>query len=206
MTNPVENLRGKAGRLVAGQVAGSAVSGRGALPMQARVEPKPMVAGASGRESGFRAKRAARAAQRTCGSCRVCCRLPDIPELNKPRDTWCEHAVLDRAKPGCGRYETRPEVCRSFECGWLSGLGETQDRPDKLGVMWQPTVRADGTRVMGFVEVWPGALLKARVQRYLQLWSRTNPDRVFTRRAEEERFQAVQVTVNRASVGGRPRA
>lgn len=54
---------------------------------------------------------------RSCGKCSMCCKLLYIIEMNKPANKWCEHC-----KPGfggCSIYETRPQICRSFACGWL---------------------------------------------------------------------------------------
>lgn len=66
---------------------------------------------------------------RKCGQCQMCCVIPDIKELNKPANTPCQHLT----PRGCGIYETRPEVCRSFECNWKFGLGDASGRPDRLG-------------------------------------------------------------------------
>ena len=32
-------------------------------------------------------------------------------------DRWCRHCKSD--KGGCTIYETRPNICRAFACGWL---------------------------------------------------------------------------------------
>lgn len=52
---------------------------------------------------------------RTCDGCTMCCKLLEIEELDKPRGVWCPHC--DRGK-GCRTYETRPDPCRSFYCGY----------------------------------------------------------------------------------------
>lgn len=54
---------------------------------------------------------------RECGKCSMCCHLLHIIELNKPSNQWCEHCRP--GKGGCSIYETRPNICRSFACGWL---------------------------------------------------------------------------------------
>lgn len=55
---------------------------------------------------------------RDCSGCAMCCKLPSIAALNKPSGVWCTHC-----KPGqslaCNAYDTRPEACRSFHCGYL---------------------------------------------------------------------------------------
>jgi hypothetical protein len=70
-------------------------------------------------------------AERTCGSCSMCCKLLRIDELKKPQDTWCQHVVRGR---GCGIYEARPAPCRAFLCNWLTlpTLDEAW-RPDRCG-------------------------------------------------------------------------
>jgi hypothetical protein len=56
---------------------------------------------------------------RSCGSCSQCCKTLsiDAPELQKPMERWCEHCRP--GKKGCTIYETRPNICKAFACGWL---------------------------------------------------------------------------------------
>src|SRR5262249_32408898 len=60
---------------------------------------------------------------RRCGSCSLCCRLLDVPEISKPKDDWCQHCRP--GKGGCSIYDQRPQICRAYACGWL--LGHLQD-------------------------------------------------------------------------------
>jgi len=138
---------------------------------------------------------------RSCGGCRVCCKLPDIPELNKPRDTWCRHAVKRKGVPGCSVYADRPDVCREFECAWLSGLGDDADRPDRLGVLWQPLELPDGRPGIGVVEARPGALNEPRAKMWLERFERAKPGQVVVRKFENPVFQLTGLTV-----GGSPLA
>ena len=55
-------------------------------------------------------------AGRTCGDCAMCCKLPEIKALDKPRDTWCIHCSTRKK---CDAYETRPTPCRDFYCGYM---------------------------------------------------------------------------------------
>lgn len=66
---------------------------------------------------------------RSCETCTLCCRLPDIDYLDKPADEWCRHCV---AGLGCSIYEERPKLCRDFLCHWM--LDET------LGDEWKPSI------------------------------------------------------------------
>jgi hypothetical protein len=54
--------------------------------------------------------------ERACGTCTLCCRLPEIEAFSKPADTWCEHCN----QTGCRIYETRPDLCRDFLCLWMT--------------------------------------------------------------------------------------
>ncbi|MBK5568688.1 MAG: hypothetical protein I8N66_19920 [Ensifer sp. SSB1] len=54
-------------------------------------------------------------AARGCGTCTLCCRLPDIDALAKPANAWCRHCVDGE---GCRIYAQRPQLCRDFLCLW----------------------------------------------------------------------------------------
>ena len=139
---------------------------------------------------------------RTCGSCRVCCKAPPIPELDKPQDTWCAHAVLDRSDHGCAIYDDRPQGCRSFRCGWLQGLGAEADRPDRLGVMIQMVELPEGGPGVALVEARPGALADERAQKWIAALQADNPGRVALRRVGEAHFRRVGLTVGGRRVAG----
>jgi hypothetical protein len=72
---------------------------------------------------------------RECGDCNVCCvdMTIDDPALRKPQGVRCHNALPDNR---CIIYETRPQTCRHFFCGWRMlkwikpGL-----RPDTSGVL-----------------------------------------------------------------------
>ena len=92
-------------------------------------------------------------AGRTCGDCAMCCKLLEIPELDKPYNQWCTHCT---GYASCGIYETRPQRCRDYNCYFLaSTLGEewrpskcrmiVSTFPDRLLVMVDPA-RADAWR------------------------------------------------------------
>jgi hypothetical protein len=54
---------------------------------------------------------------RECGTCDACCvsLTIDDPDLQKPQGYRCRNLVRN---VGCGVYETRPQTCRTFYCGW----------------------------------------------------------------------------------------
>lgn len=72
---------------------------------------------------------------RECGACTVCCvALPiDSEEIQKAPGIACRHC---QSGGGCGVYETRPNVCRIYHCGWrqMRELDETW-RPDLSDVL-----------------------------------------------------------------------
>ncbi len=68
-------------------------------------------------------------AGRDCDVCTLCCKVMNVPELDKPAGVWCRDCVIGQ---GCGRYDTRPSICRSFHCAFL------QD--PALDERWRPSV------------------------------------------------------------------
>jgi hypothetical protein len=68
-----------------------------------------------------------------CGNCTVCCMALRVIELDKEAGPYCKHCLPGK---GCGIYETRFEICRTFLCGWrrVPQLGE-EWRPDRSGVL-----------------------------------------------------------------------
>lgn len=72
---------------------------------------------------------------RECGTCVTCCRDLYIvtPELTKPAHVLCPHCT----GAGCGIYDTRPSVCRMWNCVWRQLPALPDDlRPDRCGVMF----------------------------------------------------------------------
>lgn len=65
---------------------------------------------------------------RECGGCTLCCKLERIEEIVKPGNQYCQHCKIG---VGCGIYETRYTVCRTFKCLWLTTDIPELLRPDK---------------------------------------------------------------------------
>ena len=91
-------------------------------------------------------------AGRECGTCNVCCVALTIedPALTKVQGYRCPNTRPDNL---CGIYETRPDTCRTFFCGWrrLKWVRETL-RPDKSGVLVRlhgEISSEDGSRQLG---------------------------------------------------------
>jgi hypothetical protein len=67
------------------------------------------------------------ASGKQCGDCSLCCKALAIPELGKPKDSWCPKFARGR---GCSIYQDRPLSCRTFACHWLLD--------PRLGPEWKP--------------------------------------------------------------------
>lgn len=81
---------------------------------------------------------------RTCGTCRLCCKLLPVHEKGtgrdgkpyeflKPARRWCEHSSVS----GCAVHssDAKPWACRVFSCLWLQGFGTDDERPDRSHVV-----------------------------------------------------------------------
>lgn len=73
-----------------------------------------------------------------CGECSACCDLPYIEALRKPSGQLCQHYCSGF---GCKIYQSRPRVCKTFECMWLSSQSRNDRmpaelRPDRCGAMF----------------------------------------------------------------------
>jgi hypothetical protein len=67
--------------------------------------------------------------ERACGTCSMCCKVYNIPILNKQEGKWCTHCAIGS---GCRNYENRPEQCRSFVCLWLQDV--------TMAAEWKPEI------------------------------------------------------------------
>jgi len=99
---------------------------------------------------------------RRCGSCSECCtalRIDMDDGTNKPMYKKCPS---DKGGTRCcSIYDTRPKVCRKFECAWLQGMGSQSDKPDELGVIFFLKETELGV-TLHIAECFPGAHKKIR--------------------------------------------
>ena len=65
---------------------------------------------------------------RECGDCNMCCKLPEIPSINKKSYNWCNNCDVGN---GCKTYKSRPKKCKEFVCLYVCGL--TDLKPNKCG-------------------------------------------------------------------------
>ena len=94
---------------------------------------------------------------RECGSCTMCCKVMRIAEINKRQNEWCDHCDIGN---GCLIYDSKPEECSTFVCGWLNApesmreVGLTDDlRPDKSKVVLAMTESDElGHTLLAFVD------------------------------------------------------
>ena len=89
---------------------------------------------------------------RDCGSCSLCCILPDIAEFDKPANEPCRHCLVGG---GCDAYAMRPATCRDFFCLWRTDA--------TLGDEWEPRLSrmmmyAQGPQLTVLVEPEAGAI------------------------------------------------
>jgi Fe-S-cluster containining protein len=75
-------------------------------------------------------ERERREAARSCGTCSLCCTVLRVDELSKRAGEDCMH---QRGEKGCGIYESRPAICRSYRCLWRQGGLEDDERPNATG-------------------------------------------------------------------------
>jgi len=83
---------------------------------------------------------------KSCGPCTMCCSALEIPELKKPAGPLCSNCRLGA---GCAIYNDRPQVCRDFECEWLTCRElSPRLRPDFVGTILMEDADSDEYRAV----------------------------------------------------------
>jgi hypothetical protein len=108
---------------------------------------------------------------RECGSCTLCCKVYNIPEIGKVAGKWCTHCAPGK---GCRIHDALPSPCAEFNCLW-----RTQE---VLPAHWKPdqakmVVTLHPLNGNIYVQVDPGAPTAWRRQPYLdqlRQWARNN--------------------------------
>jgi len=113
------------------------------------------------------------AEERRCRQCDACCSVVAVEEIAKPEQERCQHQG-QHGKPGCAIYDERPESCRAWSCGWLQGFGNANDRPDKLGVIFDAVITVGGPTLQARA-VWQGAFQQPRAQVAIRGFARKMP-------------------------------
>lgn len=107
-------------------------------------------------------------AGRSCEGCAMCCYLARIDALEKPENTWCQHAP---SRKRCAIYDDRPPDCRDFHCGYLTveALGE-EWKPSRSKIMM--VAELDGQRMTAIVDpARPDAWRKEPYRSTLRAWA-----------------------------------
>lgn len=102
---------------------------------------------------------------RSCGSCTLCCILPEIDVFEKPANVVCRHCQPGR---GCVAYDDRPATCRDFFCHWMT-------RAD-MNEAWEPArchmmVYTQGPQITvlvdpAFPDVWKSEPYSSQLQQW----------------------------------------
>ena len=102
--------------------------------------------------------------QRQCGDCSLCCKVLGIPELEKPKDSWCPNFT---AGIGCRIYVDRPPSCHNFSCRWLND--------PSMGPEWKPStckMVVDSKPSLFVVHVDPAVTQPWRAEPYFSVLKR----------------------------------
>lgn len=78
---------------------------------------------------------------RECGSCTLCCKVYNIPEIGKAAGKWCGQCKPGR---GCKIHDNLPSQCSEFNCLWRTDAAmPAQWKPDqaKMVVTIHPLTR-----------------------------------------------------------------
>jgi hypothetical protein len=111
---------------------------------------------------------------RSCGTCTMCCKLFDIPEIGATAGKWCRHCAPGK---GCQIYDARPETCRKFFCGWMvtAGLGP-EWKPDRCKVIMQLLAVENTFWVNAYAdESYPAAWQRPDIYKKLKQIAAANP-------------------------------
>lgn len=105
---------------------------------------------------------------RSCGECTLCCTVLRVDALKKLGGVACTH--LHSETGGCGIYQERPRICRSYRCLWLQGGLDEEDRPDRIGAVLDLVTEA-GVPRLAVRELTSGSAnenprLRAIIERY----------------------------------------
>jgi hypothetical protein len=75
----------------------------------------------------------------------MCCSALEIDELKKPAGPLCANSCESR----CRIYPERPQVCRDFECEWLTQRNLPANfRPDLIGALFMQDYDVDEYRAV----------------------------------------------------------
>lgn len=93
-----------------------------------------------------------------CKGCTACCTHMNIVEIGSPAGERCDHEVHH----GCGIYESRPEGCKKFICGWAQGVLPDEWFPPNVGFFVYPGQEPD---IICFKEIREGVFFSEEAGR-----------------------------------------
>jgi hypothetical protein len=108
---------------------------------------------------------------RECGSCSLCCKVYNIPEIGHIAGKWCKHCKPGK---GCVIHDTLPSPCAAFNCMWRTeGALPPHWKPDQARMV--VTIHPSNGYI--YVQVDPGTSSAWRKQPYydqLRQWAQKN--------------------------------
>jgi len=89
---------------------------------------------------------------RPCGECTACC---DGQLISKSygNEFGQGQKCIFLVKKKCTIYETRPQVCRNYQCAWTQYLLDEDMRPDKCGLMVSVEIN-NNVQYLKAIEIW----------------------------------------------------
>lgn len=110
--------------------------------------------------------------KRKCGECAACCTVLGIEEIGKPPNAACPN-MKSCGTNRCKVHQTPalPSVCSGYLCMWLTGNFTADDRPDKIGVIFDGN-EVDGYYILSAREVWAGAASSPRAKELIDKLAR----------------------------------
>ena len=106
---------------------------------------------------------------RACGTCTLCCKVFQLPELEKPAGVWCRHCTQG---VGCGVHPDRPAQCRAFFCLWMTDATIPADWKPERSKMVLSIFPANGFIYVQVDPGFPQAWRKAPYYDQLRRWAK----------------------------------
>ena len=89
---------------------------------------------------------------RECGECHACCNGHLFANAHGNKfGGGCACTFLVDKK--CSIYETRPDVCRKYQCAWTQHLLDIDMRPDKCGIMVSVEIDANKKQYLKAMQI-----------------------------------------------------
>lgn len=91
---------------------------------------------------------------RECGDCHACCEgfLNSDAYGNKFGNGSSCKFLCSKV---CTIYETRPQVCRNYQCAWSQGILPKWLKPNKVGVLISVETNPDNSQYLRVIEMKP---------------------------------------------------